>query len=262
MIKTIVSGAAGRMGKAIIDLIVNNKEFNDFSLSAAIEAKNNQSIGEKLTSEVEIKDDLEKVIGNADVLIEFTTPQATISHLEIAIKYNKPMVIGTTGFTQEQEEIINAAGEKIKCVKSANMSFGISLLLKLVKDATKILYDYDVEIVESHHRHKKDAPSGTALQIANLVAQIYGKQLSEVGIFGRKGICGPRKPQEIGIHSIRGGEIIGQHSVYFIGPAETLEIVHRVENRIAFAQGALKAARWLVNQNKNGIYSLNDVINL
>ncbi len=264
-IKVIVSGASGRMGKAVIGLIPS---YENIVLTGALEKKEHPSIGQDISSishklkGVTILDDLRDAIGNADVIIEFSTPETTIKHLEIATSYtDKSFVIGTTGFTKEQEEKIKKYAKKIACLKAPNMSTGMNLLFDIVGRIAKVLgEDYDAEIVEIHHKAKVDAPSGTAKKLGEAIAQAYGKSYEEIVNFGRER-PGPRQEGEIGIHAVRAGSIVGEHRVIFAGGGEHIEITHRAESRDAFAHGALKAAQWIAGR-KEGLYGMNDLLGL
>ena len=231
MIKTTVCGVSGRMGGLIARLIAENE---NFSLVGAVEKIDHPNFGKEIEG-IEIICDLAKVIGESDVVIEFTAPSATLKHLAICGKKNVPVVIGTTGFSQEEIGEIRTISEKIPVLLSPNMSLGVNLLFKLVKEAATILKNYEVEIVETHHNKKKDAPSGTAKKIAEIVG-------------------------DVPIHSLRFGNVIGEHRVIFAGKSERLELFHRAENRETFARGALKAAAFIVNQNP-GLYSMENLLN-
>ena len=219
------------MGGLITRLIAENK---NFSLVGAVEKIDHLELGKEIEG-IEIICDLAKVIGESDVVIEFATPSATLKHLAICGKKNVPVVIGTTGFSQEEIGEIRTISEKIPVLLSPNMSLGVNLLFKLVKEAATILKNYEVEIVETHHNKKKDAPSGTAKKIAEIVG-------------------------DVPIHSLRFGNVIGEHRVIFAGKSERLELFHRAENRETFARGALKAAAFIVNQNP-GLYSMENLLN-
>lgn len=266
MIKVIVSGAAGRMGGRIIALM---KEFPALTLIGALENKGHQSIG-KDSGEVagigkngiNITDDIEKIIKSSDVVIDFTIPSATIENLRIVSRESKAMVIGTTGFNKDELSNLKALAGAIPCVMAPNMSVGVNLLLKVLADISKVLKDdYDIEVIEAHHRMKKDAPSGTALKMAQVIADALGRNLDEVGTYARKGIIGERPKKEIGIQTIRAGDIVGEHTVLFGGLGERIEITHRVSSRDTFARGALKAAEWVANK-KPGLYDMQDVLGL
>ena len=255
MIKTTVCGVSGRMGIIIARLIVQNK---NFSLVGAVEKIDHPNLGKKIEG-IEIVSNLAEVIGKSDVAIDFTTPSATLKHLAICREKKLPVVIGTTGFTRKETKQIRTISENIPVLLSPNMSLGVNLLFKLVKEAATILKDYEVEIVETHHNKKKDAPSGTAKKIAEIIAASKNVDLENVSIYGRKGLVGERSPQEIGIHSLRFGNVVGEHRVIFAGKSERLELFHRAEDRETFARGALKAAAFIVSQ-KPGLYSMQDLL--
>ncbi|HEA46973.1 MAG TPA: 4-hydroxy-tetrahydrodipicolinate reductase [bacterium] len=266
MIKAIVSGACGRMGSSIIGTIVNDEEIK---LVGALERKGHPNFG-KDAGEVNglgrlgvlISDDLEHIIDEGEVLIEFTDPDTTLNHLRIAIEHNKAMVIGTTGFGDEQLKEIKEIAAQIPCVMAPNMSVGVNLLFKLAKDIAPVLgNDYDIEIVEAHHRKKKDAPSGTAIKIAEILAKALGRSLKEIGVYGRKGTTGERTKKEIGIHAVRAGDIVGEHTITFAGTGERLEITHRAHSRDTFAQGAMRAVKFVIKAKK-GLYDMQDVLKL
>jgi len=266
MIRAIVSGASGRMGKRIISII---NETDGIELSGAFERADHPDIGKDAgivagigRIGVEIMPSVQDVIDKGDVLIDFTVPEATYENLKHAVKKGIAMVIGTTGFSKELLEEVRNMAKKIRCVMSPNMSIGVNVMFKMVSELTKILGDeYDVEIIELHHRFKKDAPSGTASRIAQIISEVKGINLDEFGVYGRKGITGERKKDEIGIHAIRAGDIVGEHIVIFGGIGERIELIHRAQSRDNFARGAVKAAMWIVNQPP-GLYDMQDVLGL
>ena len=260
MLKVIVCGALGRMGREVISKINQRK---DIELIGAVEAPEHPLLGKEIEKEIKVTSKLENVIEKESIIIEFTTPSATLKHLKIAEKKKTPMVIGTTGFEEEEYERIERASNAIPIILSPNMSLGINLLYNIVEQITKILgEDFDKEIVEIHHRKKRDAPSGTAQRIAEIIAKVEGRNLSRVGIYGRKGVKREiRSKEEIGIHAIRGGSVVGEHTVLFAGEDERLEIIHKAESRGIFAQGAIMAAKFLVSK-KQGLYDLQDVLGL
>jgi len=194
------------------------------------------------------------------VAIDFIAPKdAVLDHLRVAVENEKPVVIGTTGFSDAEVRTIKELASNIPCVMAPNMSVGVNLMLKIVKDVASVLGDeYDVEIIETHHHFKKDAPSGTAVRLAQVIADALGRNLSEAGIYGREGIVGERPPKEIGIHAVRAGDIVGDHIVLFGGIGERLEIIHRAQSRDPYVKGALKAARWVVNAPK-GLHDIAEV---
>lgn len=236
MIKLAISGCCGKMGTRILNLALQGKSF---SVVCALEKKGHPLIGKKI-SNLEVCDDIEKIKG-ADVLVEFTTPESTIEHLDICVKYNKPMVIGTTGLSQEQQDKIKIASKKIPIVFSPNMSIGVNFLFKLVREsAQKLSKDYKVLITEAHHIHKKDKPSGTAKKLAQIIKEWRGEDVEE-------------------IRSIREDEIIGDHEVIFDSEYDTIKLSHSAKSRDIFAKGALAAAQLVVNK-KNGIFGMEDIL--
>ncbi|MDL1956148.1 MAG: 4-hydroxy-tetrahydrodipicolinate reductase [Candidatus Desulfofervidus auxilii] len=267
MIKTIVAGICGRMGSTIARLVYADK---DMELCGGFERSDHPKIGADIGEVIgigqlgiKIVENLEEIIEKADVIIDFTFHTASLNHLKIAKQYNKPIVIGTTGFTQQEIEEMKKMADEVKCVLSPNMSVGVNLLFKVVPQIATILgEDYDIEIVEMHHRMKKDAPSGTAVKLAQLIAQAMNRDLDKVGVYGRKGIVGERKSEEIGVLALRGGDVVGEHTIYFAGLGERIEVTHRASSRETFARGALRAAKWIVKQRENGIYDMLDVLGL
>ncbi|NOZ83679.1 MAG: 4-hydroxy-tetrahydrodipicolinate reductase [Epsilonproteobacteria bacterium] len=258
MINIAVSGASGRMGQRIIALINQSK---DLKLSGAIEKSGAETIGKAVGNDILITDNAADVIKNSDVLIEFSNPEATIRHLDITQKLSKKIVIGTTALSNDDVETIRQAAKTCSVLLSPNMSLGVNILFKLTGILTDLLADkgFDIEIVEAHHRNKVDAPSGTAGKIADIVAEHLGISLTDNGRYGRHGVIGKRTGSEIGIHSIRGGDIVGDHKVIYAGDGEILEISHRATSRDTFAAGALEAARFLCKQ-KAGLYSTADLL--
>ena len=211
--------------------------------------------------QVSIASDLAEVIGDCDTLIDFSSPESSLATLDLAARNNKPIVVGTTGFSPAQRETIAGIARRIPCVVAPNMSIGVNVLFKMVREMARALGDaYDVEIVEAHHKFKKDAPSGTAVRISEIVAEALERDLKEVGIYGRKGFA-ERSPKEIGIHTLRAGDIVGEHRVVFGGMGETLEIFHRAQSRETFARGAVRAALWVVDKTP-GLYDMQDVLGL
>ncbi len=200
-------------------------------------------------------------LASCDVAIDFTAPESSLQTLRAAAAKGTPVVVGTTGFSAEQRKEIAQVGKKISCVVAPNMSIGVNVLFKLVAEAARALGDaYDVEIVEAHHRFKKDAPSGTAVRVSEIIAAALGRNLDEVGVYGRKGIA-PRAAKEIGIHTLRAGDIVGEHRVLFGGTGESFEIFHRAQSRETFANGSIRAAQWILEQ-PNGVYDMQDVLGL
>ena len=238
------------MGRALIDAVQADQEF---TLVAALDVPGSPALGQAIHG-VKVSPDL-NAIAHADVLIDFTRPEGTLAHL----KHAKAMVIGTTGFTVEDKERIADAAKRIPIVMAANFAIGVNATYKLAEMAARILgEDYDVEIVEAHHRHKVDAPSGTALQLGEIVAAALR---TKDFVFGRKGVIGERKPKQIGFHAIRGGDIVGEHTVIFAGTGERVEVTVRSQSRTTYAQGALRAAKWLQGKAP-GLYGMGDVLSL
>lgn len=267
MTNVIVAGAAGRMGQRISYMVQQNPEL---TLSAAFEQPDNPAVGKDVgenagfgTTGVVISPGLESVIDQGDVIIDFTFHMATMEFVKIAAAHGRAMVIGTTGLSADELQTLKeAATSSFPCVQAPNMAVGVNVLFKLVEKAAAVLGDaYDVEIVEAHHRMKKDAPSGTALKLGEMAATALGRDLSQVGVFERNGIIGERTDQEIGIQTIRAGDIVGEHTVYFAGAGERIEISHRAHNRDNFARGAALAAAWVTGR-ANGVYSMFDVLEL
>lgn len=266
MIKVIIAGAAGRMGQKIASMVSRHP---DLVYSAGFEASGSSAIGLDGgevaglgKNGVIIKEGLESVIDQGDVIIDFTFHKATMEFARIAAQHNTAMVIGTTGLTTEELAGLKELSAHFPCVQAPNMSVCVNVLFKLVKKTAAILGDdFDIEIIESHHNKKKDAPSGTALKLGELAAEGLGRQLSDVGVFERSGIIGERKPHEIGIQSIRAADIVGEHTVYFAGSGERLELSHRAQTRDHFARGATVAAAWLKGK-PNGMYTMFDVLEL
>ncbi len=266
MIKVLVTGSAGKMGSSIIRLI---QGFSDVSLTGALEYKGHASIGKDAGEiagcgrlDVSITPDFEQAVKKAEVVIDFTEPESSLDHLSLAALNKTAMVIGTTGFSKDQVHRIQSLSKDIPCVLSPNMSVGVNVLFKVLADVAKVCgEDYDVEVVEMHHRHKKDAPSGTAMKMAQILAHSLGKDLEKDGVFSRHGMIGERKKGEIGIQTLRGGDVVGDHTVTFAGLGERLEFTHRAQSRDNFARGALVAARWIVSKDP-GLYDMMDVLGL
>lgn len=266
MIKIAVAGAAGRMGSRITAL---SKEYPELTLAGAFEKKGHSATGKDIgiiagigETGVKLSDSLGSVIDSINVIIDFTSPASTMENLRLASTKGKAMVIGTTGLSKDEIGEIEILSKKIPCVVASNMSTGVNLLLKILQDVARVLGDeYDIEIVESHHRLKKDAPSGTALKMAQVIADAVNRNLDEVAVYARKGIIGERTKKEIGIQTVRAGDIVGEHTVMFGGLGERIEITHKASSRDTFARGALKAAIW-VSGKKAGLYDMQDVLGL
>ena len=265
-IKVGVIGAGGRMGRMLIEAVQDNTQT---TLNAAIERQGSSLVGADAGEvaaigrlEVQIVDDLQTVINDIDVLIDFSLPDATEQNMQICAANGVAMVIGTTGFNEQQEQVLATASEQIAIVYAGNYSTGVNLSLKLLGMAAKAFgNDADVEVIEAHHKHKIDAPSGTAYMMAEAVAEARGQSLKDVAVYGREGQTGEREAGTIGIHAIRGGEIIGDHTVMFIADGEVVEITHRARARMTFAAGAVRAATWVIQQ-KVGQYNMQDVLGL
>lgn len=261
-----VIGAGGRMGRMLIEAVNDNPQT---TLNAAIERQGSSLVGADAGEvaaigrlNVQIVDDLKAVIDDIDVLIDFSLPDATEQNLQVCAEHNVAMVIGTTGFNEQQEQVLAKASEKIAIVYAGNYSTGVNLSLKLLGMAAKAFgADADVEVIEAHHKHKIDAPSGTAYMMAKAVAEARGQNLKDVAVYGREGQTGEREAGTIGIHAIRGGEIIGDHTVMFIADGEVVEITHRARARMTFAAGAVRAATWVIQQ-PTGQYNMQDVLGL
>ena len=241
------------MGRTLIDAVQADR---DLTLVSAIDVSGSPAVGTQIGG-LKVTSDL-GTIDHADVLIDFTRPEGTLKHL----KHAKAMVIGTTGFTEEDKGAIAEAARRIPIVMAANFAVGVNAVYKLAETAARILGDdYDVEIVEAHHRHKVDAPSGTALHLGQIVAQAMGRELEKNAVFGRKGDLGERKPKQIGFHAIRGGDIVGEHTVIFAGAGERVEVTVRSQSRTTYAQGALRAVKFLKGRAP-GLYGMGDVLGL
>lgn len=266
MIKVIIAGAAGRMGSRLVAL---TKESAALALAGAVEAKGHGSMGDDAGEAagcghtgIRITEDLSSVLPQADVVVDFSAPEASLEHVRLAAQHRRAVVLGTTGFTAADMSELRDLARHIPCVCSPNMSVGVNLLFKAVAEMAKTLgEDYDIEIIEAHHRLKKDAPSGTALKLAEVLAKAMNRNLDEKGVYARKGLIGERKPGEIGMQTIRAGDIVGDHTVIFGGMGERIEVVHRAQSRDTFARGALRAAQWAVKQQP-GLYDMLDVLNL
>ncbi len=240
MINLIVSGVCGKMGSRILALA---RKDSDFRIVGALEANGKPEIGKEIFSGVKVTDDLDPLLAKGDVLIDFTTPEATLAHLRQVVKARKAIVIGTTGFTDQQMEEIHKASNVISLLLSPNMSVGVNQFFEMIRDITKkIGREYKIEITETHHVHKKDAPSGTAKKLAEIMAEVLNK-----------------KPEEIPTRSIREGEVVGIHTVTFIGSQERIELTHTADSRDTFALGALRGAKFVAKQ-KPGLYAMKDVL--
>jgi len=266
MTKVIVAGAAGRMGRRITYMIDQHPEL---TLVGGFEQEGNPEIGKDLGElagigklGVNLSAGLAGIIEQGDVIIDFTFHESTMKFARLAAEHKKAMVIGTTGLSQDNLAELKSLAADFPCVQAPNMAVGVNVLFKVARKMASILGDdYDIEIVEAHHRMKKDAPSGTALKLGEMVAEGVNRDLAKVGVYERHGIIGERTDQEIGIQTIRAGDIVGEHTVYFAGAGERLEITHRAHSRDNFAKGATMAAAWVVGR-PNGMYSMFDVLGL
>jgi 4-hydroxy-tetrahydrodipicolinate reductase len=266
MTKVIVAGAAGRMGSRLVALI---KDSPALTLAGAIEGKGHHALGQDAGEAagagrigVPITNDLTALLTRGEVVIDFSSPEATLVHLRAVAEQRRAMVIGTTGFNAAELDELKSLAKQVPCVLSPNMSVGVNLIFKVISEMARTLGDdYDIEVIEAHHRLKKDAPSGTALKIAEVLARSVNRDLNQVGVYARKGLIGERKKQEIGIQTIRAGDIVGDHTILFGGMGERIEVTHRASSRDTFARGALRAARWVVTQPP-GLYDMMDVLNL
>lgn len=266
MIKIAVAGAGGRMGRTLIEAVCNAQ---GCELGAATEQAKSSLIGADAGElagvgklNVKIVASLAEVVDAFDVLIDFTSPSATLLHLEICRKASKRMVIGTTGLDDPQKQALADAGDSIGMVFAPNMSVGVNLCFKLLDIAARVLGDeVDIEIIEAHHRHKVDAPSGTALRMGEVVANALGRDLAKCAVYGREGVTGERDRHTIGFETIRAGDIVGEHTVMFAGLGERVEITHKASSRMTFASGAVRAAGWIFTQ-QNGLFDMQDVLNL
>ena len=266
MVRTIIAGAAGRMGMRLVAL---TQETESLSLTGAIEMKGHPALG-KDAGEISqigkvgilLSDNLHTCLAHSDVVIDFTGPASCLANLEQVVNTSKSMVIGTTGFSEKELTQLKALALNIPCVFSPNMSIGINVLVNTIGKIAKSLGEtYNIEVIEAHHNKKKDAPSGTALKLAEALADGMEWDLQEVGVYTRHGITGERKTREIGMQTIRAGDIVGDHTILFGGPGERIEITHRAHTRDTFARGALRAAQWVVQQPP-GLYSMGNVLGL
>jgi 4-hydroxy-tetrahydrodipicolinate reductase len=254
------------MGRALVTAV---NETEGLDLGAATERQESQLIGLDAGElagvghlDVSLAANLQAVVDDFDVVIDFTAPAATLLHLGICREAGKPMVIGTTGLSEAEKQMLREGAKDISIVFAPNMSVGVNLTFKLVEMAAKVLGDEaDVEIIEAHHRHKVDAPSGTALKLGEVVADTLGRDLSQCAVYGREGKTGPRDGNTIGFETIRAGDVVGEHSVWFAMEGERIEIVHKASNRMNFARGAMRAASWVVEQDK-GLFDMQDVLSL
>ncbi|MBW2451115.1 MAG: 4-hydroxy-tetrahydrodipicolinate reductase [Deltaproteobacteria bacterium] len=266
MTRIVVTGAAGRMGGRIISLI---SETEDLKVCGAVESHGHPRLGEDAGTVagcgplgVPISDSLELALGDADVLIDFTWPDVTIANAAVCRKLGKAMVVGTTGLQADQRREIEQLAQSVPVVFAPNMSIGVNVCFQVLKDIVRTLGEgFDIEIVELHHNKKKDSPSGTAVRMGEIIADTLGRDYAQVANYHREGMCGERTKEEIGMQTVRGGDIVGEHTVYFIGMGERIELTHRAMNRDMFARGAIRAAAWLAGKGP-GLFDMQDVLGL
>ncbi|WP_303903891.1 4-hydroxy-tetrahydrodipicolinate reductase [Thiohalomonas denitrificans] len=266
MIRIGVTGAGGRMGKTLVEAV---QQTDGVELSAAIERAGSSLVGTDAGElagvgklGVTVVDDLASVVGEIDVVIDFTLPEPTERHLAICRQAGIRIVIGTTGLDDSNKRAVADAGRDIGVVFAPNMSVGVNLSLKLLEMAARVLGDdVDIEVIEAHHRHKVDAPSGTALRMGEVIADTLGRDLKECAVYGREGRTGERDRKTIGFETIRAGDIVGEHTVMFAGPGERIEITHKASSRMTFAKGAVRAAKWIMEAD-NGVFDMQDVLGL
>ncbi|MFA7350768.1 MAG: 4-hydroxy-tetrahydrodipicolinate reductase [Methylotenera sp.] len=264
-LKVVIAGCSGRMGHVLLECVFADAEL---VLHGALDREDNPQLGrdagEQLgkLSGVKVVADVDAALKSADVLVDFTRPEASIQYLAACQKHHVKMIIGTTGFSAEQKVAIEAASKNIAIVFAPNMSVGVTLLINLVEQAAKVLSDgYDIEVVEMHHRHKVDAPSGTALRLGEAAAHGLGQDLKDCAIYAREGVTGEREARKIGFATLRGGDVVGDHTVVFAGIGERVELTHKASSRATFALGALRAAKFLANKNV-GLFDMRDVLGL
>lgn len=258
-IRIVIAGCGGRMGKVLLDCVA---QADDLVLHAALEHEGNAMIGSDAGGGVRITSDVGAALQGADALIDFTRPEGTMQHLEICRRLGVNIVVGTTGLNAQQKAQLGAAAQDIGIVFAPNMSVGVNLVFKLLETASRVLAQgYDIEVIEAHHRHKVDAPSGTALGMGEVIARTLGRDLEQCAVYGREGVTGERDPSTIGFATVRGGDIVGDHTVLYAGIGERIEITHKASSRATFALGALRAARYL-QDNPAGLYDMQDVLSL
>jgi 4-hydroxy-tetrahydrodipicolinate reductase len=255
--KIAVAGAGGRMGATLIQAIEDD---GALVLAAALDAPGSAPIGREVGG-VKVTADIAAAVAGCDVLIDFTRPEGTLQHLEACVQRSKGMVIGTTGFSESQTELIENAAKRIPIAMSPNFAVGVNALFAMVGGTAKALGEgYDIEIIEAHHRHKVDAPSGTALKLGEIIAKALNRGAKDY-VFGRQGDTGERPARQIGFHALRGGDIVGEHTVLFAGLGERLEFTVRSQSRMTYAVGAVRAAKWLRGRSP-GLYDMSDVLGL
>jgi 4-hydroxy-tetrahydrodipicolinate reductase len=263
--RVAIAGASGRMGRMLIEAVIGAK---DLALAGALDVPGSAALGDDAAafaghaSGVAITADVRTGLAGADVLIDFTRPEGTLAHLAVCRELGVKAVIGTTGFTDAQKALVADHARHIAIVMAPNMSVGVNVVMQLLDTAARLLNTgYDIEVIEAHHRHKVDAPSGTALAMGEVVAAALGRDLKDCAVYGREGVTGERDPSTIGFATIRGGDIVGDHTVLFAGTGERIEITHKSSSRATYAQGSLRAARFLANQSR-GLFTMNHVLGL
>ena len=266
MINIAITGAGGRMGKTLIEAITNS---DGIQLTAAVENPESALIGADVgelsgvgRNNIQVVGSLSDVINSFDVLIDFSTPTSTASNAEVCLAHKKKLVVGTTGLTEEQSQLVNSASQGIAICMASNFATGVNLCFKLAEIAASVLGDdADIEISEAHHKDKVDAPSGTALSLGKVVADALDRDLDQVAVYGREGQTGQRKRSTIGFSSVRAGDVVGDHTVLFAADGERVEITHKASSRMAFAKGAVRAAKWLMEKD-SGMFDMQDVLAL
>ena len=265
MVKVVIAGATGRMGHALIEGVLNDSEL---VLHGALDRDGSPQLGRDAgeqfgqSTQVKLTSDVDAALKGADVLIDFTRPEASMHYLAACRAHKVKHVIGTTGFSEAQRASIEDAAKEIAIVFAPNMSVGVTLLINLVEQAARVLNEgYDIEIVEMHHRHKVDAPSGTALRLGEAAAHGLGQQLKDCAVYAREGVTGEREPGKIGFATMRGGDVVGDHTVVLAGIGERVELTHKASSRATFAQGALRAAKYL-DGHFSGLFDMRDVLGL
>ena len=264
MIRVAITGVCGRMGRCITRGIAQHPNMR---LVGAVQYPSHPQIGNDAGVVAGIRElgvtitgKLEDVLHRSDVVIEFSKPEATLEHLQHVVDADKAMVLGTTGFTADELAPLKVLASQIRCVMAPNMSLGVNVMIQALELIAKALGDdYDIEVIEAHHNHKADSPSGTALRLAETVAQALGRDLDEVGVYGRHGIVGARPKRQIGIHAVRGGDIAGDHTVLFATAGEQLSVSHRAHSPEAFAKGAIRAAEWIIDAPK-GLHDVSEIL--
>ena len=264
-LKIAIAGANGRMGRVLVEAVARHPETK---LAGALEHSGSDALGLDagfalgLKTGVAISDNVDAVLSACDILIDFTRPEPTLNYLQKCVEHNVGMIIGTTGFDDAGKAAIQQAAEKISIVFAANYSVGVNLTFHILDTVARVLNEgYDIEIIEAHHRHKVDAPSGTALRMGEVIADALGRDLKQCAVYGREGHTGARDPQTIGFATVRGGDVVGDHTALFATEGERVEITHKASSRMTFAAGAVRAAVWL-RRHQNGLFDMQDVLGL